>query len=68
MSTYKWYISNLLIQFKSYIFFRLASANGHLEVVKTLLEWGANIEATDENGFNALMKGIFLIYQFNGNR
>ena len=62
MSTYKWYISNLLIQFKSYIFFRLASAEGHLEVVKTLLERGANIKAKTEDGSTPLMKGIFLIY------
>jgi ankyrin repeat protein len=36
----------------------IASKNGNLDIVKLLVEHGANIEHTNENGYNAFMVAI----------
>ncbi len=47
--------------FKWFIYFLfIASASGQIEVVKKLLDRGANIEEKDELGHTPLIKGIFL--------
>ena len=53
----------LFNRFKSSSYFLfIASSNGHIEVVKELLDRGANIEEKDNDGMNPLMWGIFLNY------
>ena len=55
------FISELLNQFKLFIYFLfIASSNGHIEVVKELLNRGANIEEKDNDGTTPLIYGIFL--------
>ena len=51
----------------SYFFFQneiIASENGNLEVVKVLIERGANIDAKDRYGLTPLLWGLFLNFQF----
>jgi ankyrin repeat protein len=60
-------ISGIFLQlfnhFKWFIYFLfIASFNGHIEVVKELLNRGANIEEKDNYGNTPLIKGIFLNY------
>ncbi len=56
-----WYISKLLNHFKWFIYFWfIASGSGYIEVVKELLDRGANIEEKDNSGMNPLIWGIFL--------
>jgi ankyrin repeat protein len=51
----------LLNHFKWFIYFLyIASLNGHIEVVKELLNRGANIEQKDNDGMTPLIWGIFL--------
>ncbi len=51
----------LLNHFKWFIYFLfIASARGHIEVVKELLDRGANIEEKDNDGYTPLIYGIFL--------
>jgi ankyrin repeat protein len=51
----------LLNHFKLFIYFLfIASSNGHIEVVKELLDSGANIEEKDNLGWTPLIWGIFL--------
>jgi hypothetical protein len=58
-----WYISKLLNNFKIFIYFLfIASRWGHIEVVKELLDRGANIEEKDISGRTSLIEGIFLNY------
>ncbi len=60
-STYWRYISELLNYFKLFIYFLfLASALGHTEGVKELLNRGANIEEKDKYGKTPLIWGVFL--------
>ena len=59
-STYSRYISELFIRFKFYfIFLFVVSWRDNIEVVKALLEKGANIEAKDINGYTPLIHGFF---------
>ncbi len=51
----------LFNHFKWFIYFLFkASRNGHIEVVKELLNSGANIEEKDNYGYTPLIWGIFL--------
>ena len=51
----------LFNHFKWFIYFLfIASSNGHIEVVKELLDRGANIEEKDNDGYTPLIYGIFL--------
>ncbi len=60
-STYWRYISKLLNNFKLFIYFLfIASNGGNIEVVKELLDRGANIEEKNNNGETPLIKGVFL--------
>jgi ankyrin repeat protein len=60
------YISELLNNFKLFIYFLfLASVLGHTEVVKELLNRGANIEEKDNNGWTPLIWGVFLNSSIN---
>ena len=53
---------NYLINLKFLIFCLLkASENGHVEVVKQLLEHNANIDLTDESEWTQSSSGIFKI-------
>jgi hypothetical protein len=53
----------LFNHFKRFIYFLfIASRDGHIEVVKELLNRGANIEEKDNDGETPLIKGIFLNY------
>ena len=44
-----------------------ASANGHIEVAKLLVERGADIKSKDKNGFTSLIYGLFFNYLLNLN-
>ncbi len=51
----------LLNHFKWFIYFLfIASSYGHIEVVKELLDRGANIEEKDKYGRTPLIYGLFL--------
>ena len=39
------------------LFIYIASANGHLDTVKLLIEKGSNIDEKDKNGDTALIRG-----------
>ncbi len=43
-----------------HLFLLIASSHGKIEVVKELLDRGANIEEKDNDGGTSLIKGIFL--------
>jgi ankyrin repeat protein len=45
-----------------HFFLFIASSNGHIEVVKELLNRGAYIEQKDNSGMTPLICGIFLNY------
>jgi ankyrin repeat protein len=45
-----------------HLFLFIASFTGHIEVVKELLNRGANIEEKDNDGYTPLIWGIFLNY------
>ena len=49
-----------VIMFFQFDFLFIASAKGHLKVVKELLRNKENIEATDQYGYTPLIRGIFL--------
>ena len=44
-----------------------ASANGHIEVAKLLVERGADIKSKDKNGFTSPIYGLFFNYLLNLN-
>lgn len=49
----------IIITIKVYVIFHLqASANGHEEIVKYLIDKGADINHKDNQGRTALIKGI----------
>ncbi len=41
-----------------------ASKNGHLEVVRTLLEYGANVEAKEDKVRNQMMMMLMILMMF----
>jgi ankyrin repeat protein len=43
-----------------HLFLLIASSYGHIEVVKELLDRGANIEGKDKLGHTPLIEGLFL--------
>jgi hypothetical protein len=55
------YFLIIYIQFRSFIIFIVASREGHIEVVKLLLEKGPSIEFKDRNGYTPLMFGIYFL-------
>ena len=58
---------NCLLKLNFILFCFKASANGHIEVGKLLVERGADIKSKDKNGFTSLIYGLFFNYLLNLN-